>query len=176
MLPPPLLAAVDRLVAGPGRAVVLIDGGAGAGKTTLAQALVAGWPDESAQLVSLDDLYPGWHGLAAGAAAVPELIVGSGYRSWDWRADRPGPWRSLDPARALVVEGCGAITAGARALAGLAVWVDLEPDERRRRALARDGGDFCEHWSEWADQEARHWERDSPRQLADLVIEPVSQP
>lgn len=151
--------------------VVLIDGGAGAGKTTLAQQLVARWPfAEDAQLVSLDDLYPGWNGLAAGASAVSELIRTGSYQSWDWTLDEPGPWRQLDPSRSMVIEGCGAITPSNAELADLTIWLELDATLRRQRALARDGEMFAGHWQEWAAQEEQHWLRDHPAEIADLVL------
>lgn len=170
-LPAKLVAAVATASRG-ARPVVVIDGGAGSGKTTLAERLVADWPAAGApQLVSLDDLYPGWHGLAAGSAAVPELIAGHGYRRWDWEHDRPGAWRELEPSAPLIVEGCGALSPASRALATLAVWVDLDSATRRERALARDGATFAEHWADWAAQEADHWAAHRPWELADLTVE-----
>lgn len=171
-LPAALETAVRRLVESASRPVVLIDGGAGSGKTTLAERIVQRWPGSGpVQTVSLDDLYPGWGGLAAGSAAAPALISGGGYRRWDWRASRPDGWRSLDPSQALVVEGCGALTPASRALAGLAIWVELDAEQRRHRALARDGASFAAHWEDWAAQEAAHWQVNRPRELADLVVQ-----
>ncbi len=106
----------------------------------------------------------------SGAAAVPGLITGSGYRSWDWSRNAPGPWRTLSATRPLVIEGCGAITPASRALAGLAIWVELDEPRRRHRALARDGASFAAHWDEWAAQETDHWLASHPRELADLVV------
>lgn len=163
--------AVAGLVASGRRPVVLIDGGAGSGKTTLAQDLAATWPGP-VQVVGLDELYPGWHGLASAAAAVPGLITGTGFTAWDWAGDRPGPWRALDPRVALVVEGCGALTPSSRPLAGLAVWLELDEQTRKQRALARDGAVFAAHWDEWAAQEADHWRADRPWELADVVLGP----
>jgi hypothetical protein len=170
--PPVALArAVRELTESSARPVVLIDGGAGSGKTTLARQLVEHWPTPGVvQLVGLDELYPGWGGLATASLAVPNLIRGSGFRTWDWRRSAPGDWRRLDPAQPLVVEGCGAITAASRALAGLAVWLDADEAVRRNRALARDGAEFAAHWDDWAAQEAAHWLADKPRALADLTI------
>lgn len=168
-LPPELLQAVVKLPALV-RPIVLIDGGAGAGKTTLAEQLASQWPGVGeAQLVSLDELYPGWSGLAAGAAAVPLLITEHRYQRWDWRQGGPGEGRQVDPDRALIVEGCGAITPRSRELAGLAVWLELDEESRRLRALARDGA-FASRWEEWAAQEAAHWSAHQPRALADLVL------
>lgn len=170
-VPPQLGDALRRLVAAGGRPVVLVDGGAGAGKTTLAQAVAAHWPgSRPLQVVGLDELYPGWDGLASGAAAVPAVVSGTGFRTWDWEAGRPGGRRALDPSAPLLVEGCGALTPASRRLAGLAVWLDLDEPTRKQRALARDGEVFAAHWDEWAAQEAAHWRADHPRELADLVL------
>ncbi len=167
-----LTGALRRLTRSGSRPVVVIDGGAGSGKTTLANALVEHWPAPGGvQLLSLDELYQGWDGLAAASAAVPGLIGGTGFRSWDWASRAPGPWRTLDPTRALIVEGCGALTRASRPVAGLAIWLELPEAQRRRRALARDGEEFATHWDDWAAQEAAHWLADRPRELADLVLD-----
>jgi hypothetical protein len=170
--PPAVLAdALRVLTESSTRAVVLIDGGAGSGKTTLARQLADHWPASGVvQVVGLDELYPGWGGLAAGAKAVPDLIRGTGFRTWDWRRSAPGDWRRLDPAQPLIVEGCGAITVASRALAGLAVWLEVDEAARRHRALARDGAEFASHWDDWAAQEAVHWLSDQPRALADHIL------
>ena len=60
---------------------ILIDGRSGSGKTELARSIAAHWPE--AQLVRLDDLYPGWDGLDAGSAAVPGILTDFRWRAWD---------------------------------------------------------------------------------------------
>ncbi len=170
-----LLGPLERLLPGLAtlpRPVVLIDGGAGAGKTTLATDLVSAWPGDRPQFVSLDECYPGWGGLAAASAMVPGLVTGTGFRSWNWTAGAPGAWRELDPSRGLVIEGCGAITPDSAALADLAIWLEMPSEQRKARALARDGQAFAAHWDEWALQEAEHWRTDRPADLADLVLTP----
>ena len=169
MLTASLRRQLAQLRSASARPVVLIDGGAGSGKTTLAAEIAAEWPG-SVETVSLDELYPGWQGLARGSAEVPRLIKGSGFVTWDWAHARPGPRRGLSRTLPLVVEGCGAITEASRALAGLAIWVELDEPLRRRRALARDGAVFAGHWDEWAAQEVAHWQEHRPWLLADLVL------
>ncbi|MDQ7993578.1 MAG: cobalt ABC transporter [Propionicimonas sp.] len=171
-------AAILRAVAATGsaRPVVLIDGGAGAGKTTLAASLAEAWPGR-VQLVGMDALYPGWGGLAAGSATVAGSVLrpdDPGYRRWDWAASRPAEWVALDPSLPLLVEGCGALTPRTRARADLGVWCELEEAERRRRAIARDGELFASHWEEWEAQEAEHWRAHRPWELADITVSPVS--
>lgn len=161
----PLLARISE---GPHPWVLLIDGRSGAGKTVLARRLVAALPGTT--LVSLDDVYPGWDGLAAGASAVPGIIRDGAWRRWDWAADRPGADAAITRDGPLIVEGCGAISRASRALADHAWWIELDDAERRRRALDRDGDTYAPHWDRWAAQELAQARQDPPRELADLVI------
>lgn len=148
---------------------ILIDGRSGSGKTELARALVASWPD--AQLVRLDDLYPGWDGLDAGSAVIPTLLRTGRWRAWDWARDREGKEHQVDLRRPLVVEGVGALSRESRALATRAIWVELEDAARKRRALARDGEGYAPHWDRWAAQEERFLARERPLELADDIVD-----
>ena len=151
------------------RRVVLIDGGSGAGKTSLATRLA----DElDAQLVSLDDVYPGWHGLAEAQRMVPGILTGRGHPTWDWERGRPidGGWVDVPLDRDLVVEGCGSLTPQSAALASATIWCELDSETRKRRALERDGDAFAPWWVTWAEQEHEHWRRHQPWRLAQLVL------
>lgn len=148
---------------------ILVDGRSGSGKTELARSLVDLWPEF--QLLRLDDIYPGWGGLDAGSAAVPDILRSHRWQSWDWRRDTAGQWHELDPSRPLVVEGVGAISRASRPLADAALWVDLDAAIRRQRALDRDGDTFAPHWDDWARQEERFIARERPRRLADGRID-----
>ena len=133
--------------------VVTIDGYSGSGKSTLAAALariVNGW-----QVLHLDDWYPGWDGLAAGAGIARRIAAdlragrASSYEAWDWDNGATGATVSV-PLAPTIIEGCGAIEAEA----DLAIWIaDPGEEERRNRALARDGQTYAPHWRRWADQD-----------------------
>jgi Uridine kinase len=149
---------------------VLIDGRSGAGKTVLAEALA---PRLGAQLVSLDDLYPGWAGLEVGSDAVHQTVLRArapGWTRWDWASGTPAEWHLLDPHRPVVIEGCGALSRANRALATFGIWIELDAAERRRRSSERDHGRFDRFWQPWAAQEDAFIARERPRELADLVI------
>ena len=162
------VARIVQAVAGQTRPVILIDGGSGAGKTELARRLA---PALGAQLVSLDDMYPGWDGLEAASLAVQTEVLGkSGWRRWDWSAEAPAEWNALDATHALVIEGCGSLSRGSRALATLGVWIELDEPTRKARALARDGDTYAPHWERWAQQERVFFARERPDRLADLIL------
>lgn len=73
----------------------------------------------------------------------------SSYEAWDWEADAPGVVVDV-PVSPTIIEGCGAWDADA----DLSIWIeDPGEDERRRRALARDGATYAPHWQRWADQD-----------------------
>ena len=133
--------------------VVTIDGYSGSGKSTLAAALarlVNGW-----QVLHLDDWYPGWDGLEAGADIARRIAAdlragrASSYEAWDWENGTTGATIPV-PLAPTIIEGCGAIEAEA----DLVIWIaDPGEDERRSRALARDGQAYAPHWQRWADQD-----------------------
>lgn len=156
--------------------VTLIDGRSGAGKTSLAARLAA---ESGARVLHLDELYPGWDGLAEGSRAVARALREGAYRRYDWAAGEFAERVELDPRRPLVIEGCGALTrenlAAAREWAGpgrpvRGVWIECDDALRRERALARDGEMFRPYWERWAAQEAAHYAEHDARALADEVL------
>jgi gluconate kinase len=163
------LAGQRAAAAAGGRLVVLVDGRSGTGKTTLGRALAQ---QLGAQLVHLDDVYPGWDGLQAAADAVVRDVLGSpsGYRRWDWTTASPADWVPLDPDAPIVVEGCGALSRASAPLATLRVWLTADGSERKRRALDRDGEVFAREWERWARQEEAFMDAEDPERLADVVL------
>jgi uridine kinase len=158
-----------RLARGGTRPVVLIDGRSGSGKTELATELA---PLLRAQLVRLDDIYPGWAGLEVASELVRTDILGANrWQRWDWRSNSPAEWHEIDSALPLIVEGSGALSAANRMLAAVGVWVELDAETRKARALARDGAMYEPHWDQWAEQEQRFFDRERPDRLADVIVD-----
>lgn len=159
--------------------VIGVDGRSGTGKTTLAEQVAHALttPDRAVPVVHLDDVYPGWDGLAA---AVPALVEGvlqplshgedARWRRWDWAADAPGGWAELAWAPTVVVEGIGATAAACRPYLACALWLEADDLVRCRRAIERDGEVFAREWDRWAAQEDAYLAADSPADSADVVV------
>jgi uridine kinase len=175
--------AAPRLGRGPhpagsapsGIRLVVVDGPAGSGKTTLAGQLGEALP---AQVLHMDDLYEGWRGLEPAWARLDAWVLAplsagrSGrYRRFDWELDEFAEWHDVPPARFLVVEGCGAGRLEADAVAACRVWVEAPDDLRLRRGLDRDGEDARDHWLAWMVDERDHYARNRTRERADVRLD-----
>ncbi|MEZ0163641.1 dephospho-CoA kinase [Kineococcus sp. LSe6-4] len=150
-----VLARLARVPAPPaGPLVLAVDGRSGTGKTDLAAVLRR---RTGAPVVHMDDLYPGWDGLAAAVDLLGGLLErlrrGAVVEQpvWDWTREAYTRTVELPTSGLLVLEGVGAGCAGP---VDLLVELTAAPAVRRERALARDGQTYLPHWERWAAQEA----------------------
>lgn len=153
--------------------LVAVDGPSGAGKTTLAAEVAEAL---GAPTIHMDDLYPGWGGLAASTERVAEWVVEpllagrpARYRRWDWGAEEYAEWH-VAAGDVVVLEGCGSGALPGGAFVSVLVWVDADPEHRRDRGLARDPA-YGEFWDRWAVQEHDLYAADGTRARADLLLD-----
>lgn len=160
---------------------VVIDGPSGAGKSTVADFLVAHWPEgegegEPVQLVRLDDIYPGWTGLEAAATIAANILAArsrgqaSSWQRYDWASATLTTWHEVDPHRPLIIEGCGSLGRQAQETADVRIWVSAAEGIRRDRALSRGGEDFESHWDAWDQQYAARMARENPKRFANIIL------
>ncbi|MGH3089884.1 MAG: uridine kinase, partial [Rubrobacteraceae bacterium] len=145
------------------------------GKTVFAEK-VSGALD--APTLHMDDIYPGWDGLAD---AVPKLVgwilepLAKGrpvrYRRFDWERGEYAEWNEIPPPRVLVVEGVGSGARAASPRLSFLVWVEAPKDLRMRRGIERDGEAFRPHWEMWARQEEAMFAEERTRERADLLVD-----
>ncbi|GAA1497129.1 chorismate-binding protein [Paeniglutamicibacter kerguelensis] len=156
-----------------------IDGRSGAGKSTLAAELATELRrHREVTVFHLEDIYPGWDGLAAGMASyVSDVLVplrrgrNATWNTWDWAAGTPGAPSTLSAAPVVIIEGVGAGCAAARELLDALVWVEVADETRKTRALTRDGEVFAAHWDRWADQEETYLRADPVPEHAQVRLE-----
>lgn len=172
-----LAARVTAAGAGLGRTrLVLVDGPAGSGKTTLAAGLAAALTE--ATIVHMDDVYRGWETDFAEVhdrlrrQLVEPLAAGcpGRYQRYDWHAGELADWVDVPVPGVLLLEGVGS---GARALgdvASLLVWIEVPRAERVRRGVERDGASVLPHWHAWMRHEEAEHHRQDTRARADLVL------
>ncbi|SDL14949.1 para-aminobenzoate synthetase [Arthrobacter sp. ov407] len=162
----------------PAPVIIAIDGRSGSGKTTLAIELAARLREHhKVSLFHLEDIYPGWNGLAAGIERYVTTVLSPLRRgenaewvSWDWERHYDGDARTTRPAEIVLVEGVGAAAAAAFPLLDAVIWADSSDADRRARALARDGGTYEPFWDQWAAQEAEWLAADDVPARADVHV------
>ena len=138
------MPAVSR----PAPVIIAIDGRSGAGKTTLALELAALLREHrKVSVFHLEDIYPGWNGLAAGieryvSTVLEPLSQGmpAQWASWDWENHYDGAQRTTAPADVVIVEGVGAGACRRAAVCWTRCLGGSGSRTRKRRALDRDGG------------------------------------
>ena len=131
----------------------------------------------------MDDLYPGWDGLAQGSLYLVENILKplklSGkaqWQRWDWANDKRGGsdpgngWREFAGENMLIVEGCGSVTAQSAELADLTLWIEADRETRKNRFEARDKGKFSNFWNSWSAQEDQFFQEQHSEQLCQLSV------
>ena len=162
----------------PAPVIIAVDGRSGAGKTTLAIELAARLrAHHRVSLFHLEDIYPGWDGLAAGVERYVTTVLtplsrgeAATWTSWDWANHYDGDTRVTLPAEIVIVEGVGAAAEAARPLLDAVIWAESPDDVRRTRALGRDGATYEPYWDRWAAQEEEWLGRDDVPGHADVRV------
>ncbi len=155
-----LAALAARTMATPPRCglvrVLAIDGGAAAGKSTVAAQLAALLP--GSVVLHTDDLLDGWDGQLGFHHRLREQVLAplaagrpGRYRRYDWIAGAFGTEVVVAVPKCLVIEGVSALLACA-GYSSLEIFVDVPRSVREQRWIERDGPPQPE-WQAWLDRE-----------------------
>lgn len=167
---------------GPTR-LILVDGPAGSGKTTLAErvsrALRDGAESSEVPVIHGDDIYEGWTGLGTMWPILGERILeplargeDAAFRRWDWeRGERGEDVKVAAGAPFLVIEGVGVAQRAARPYASLVIYVDAPWRVRLLRGIGRDGEWTRGEWERWQAAEEPFLAAEGIREVADVVLD-----
>jgi uridine kinase len=136
--------------------LIVIDGPAGAGKTTLAREILSCL--HVGEVIHGDDLYNGWSDaltdtleLNIKAWVLQPLRAGMlpRYQRYDWDL---GEYRSevvVPKTPLIILEGVGVALPAVTTYADLSIWIDIDPDFGLERVIARDGGAIADEMRQW---------------------------
>jgi uridine kinase len=167
--------------------IILIDGQAASGKSQFAKDLSELYfqsEKQAARVIQMDDLYPGWDGLAEGSVYLLTHILTplsqgktASWQIWNWQKSERGAQDNVNGRRefsggtALIIEGCGSISRLSSELADVTIWIEAAAEERKKRFNLRDAGRFDEYFGIWSAQEDEFYDRENSKQLAQLIVQ-----
>ena len=171
-----ILELIDR---GNQTPIILIDGRAGSGKSTVADALQQQLfrDGESApRVIHMDNIFEGWEGLSLGSDYLVRFILNplakqetASWQDWSWVKNQRSSWREFSGGTPLIVEGCGSLSERSKEHADVSIWLEASEETRRERWLKRER--HLDKFDFWAAQELDFYAREKSKSLADLVIQ-----
>lgn len=154
--------------------IVGIDGGGGAGKSTLAAKLIAVLP--GAVLIHVDDFIPGpdndntwWQRLREQVYVPLSCNQPAHYQRFDWPLRRLAEWREVPATGIVIVEGFSALRPEFRSFTAYGIWVDAPPAIRLARGLARGNEDLAQ-WEKWQISDQAYLETSRPDLAASIIV------
>ena len=184
-------ATVRAARTGDAMIVVAIDGGAGAGKSTLAKGMrdylgtasilrtdhffhpLYEYPAARLPPHEAYRLYLSWERMCEEALLPLRHGQRAKYQRYDWEKDRLNQWVIVEPSRTVLVEGVYSTRPELRPLIDIAIFVQTPRDERRKRMLTRGHlkRDIENHWLEpWMAAEDWYFARVRPDEHCDLLV------
>ena len=155
--------------------IILIDGPAGAGKTTLSLKLQS---ELNCEVVHLDYVYDGWDNALS--PSLTEILVNlvSAFKNgrefelpvFNWETMTFDSIRTISPAEFLIIEGVGAGQSEVRKYAKTLYWLEIDDETGLKRVLQRDGAQIEPQMRAFKVREAKNFEAERTREFADFII------
>ncbi|WP_050183815.1 uridine kinase family protein [Domibacillus robiginosus] len=163
--------------------LIAIDGGGGAGKSTLARSLQLALDSRSA-IVHADDFYQlsGKRSNEIGGSwdlkRLEEQVLKplsqnnpARYERYDWETDQLAEAYDVPAGGFVIVEGCYTMTSHLLPYYQFKIWVESPEDIRLERGIERDGEEKRHLWEDfWMPAEKVYMHEQNPAGSADLVI------
>lgn len=182
-----LVKTIESLTPQNGQKIIAIDGGGGAGKSTLAERLQKALPNSA--VIHIDDFYKGpWdkrldhtnydvHPFFDWKRFESEVIKPLKenreivYHVYDWHKHIAEEVVSVPKNAVIILEGGAVLQKDFADVYDLKIWLEADEAERLKRALARDGEHMRFLWEEdWLPVERNYIRIQNPAARSDIII------
>ena len=158
--------------------IVVIDGPAGSGKTTLAKSLSGLL--ENCPIIHMDEIYEGWENALSPKTSqdLVEWIINPlledksiEYLKYDWHLEQRIEKVVINNSKVMIIEGVGASVSEISKHACLKLWIEVNEETGINRVLTRDGLQIQEQMKKWQSQEFKFFIENNSKENSDVWID-----
>jgi len=158
--------------------IVVIDGPAGSGKTTLAKSLSGLL--ENCPIIHMDEIYEGWENALSPKTSqdLVEWIINPlledksiEYIKYDWNLEQRIEKVVINNPQVMIIEGVGASVSEISKHACLKLWIEVNEETGINRVLTRDGLQIQEQMKKWQSQESKFFIENNSKENSDIWID-----
>ena len=158
--------------------IIVIDGPAGSGKTTLAKSLSGLL--ENCPIIHMDEIYDGWENALSPKTSqdLVEWIINPLLESrsiefvkYDWYLEKRIEKVVINLPKVLIIEGVGSSSFEISKHASLKLWIEVNKETGINRVLTRDGLQIQEQMKQWQTQESKFFLENNSKEKSDIWID-----
>ena len=158
--------------------IIVIDGPAGSGKTTLAKSLSGLL--ENCPIIHMDEIYDGWENALSPKTSqdLVEWVINPLLESksiefvkYDWYLEKRIEKVVINLPKVLIIEGVGSSSFEISKHASLKLWIEVTKETGINRVLTRDGQQIQEQMKKWQSQESKFFIENNSKENSDIWID-----
>ena len=158
--------------------IIVVDGPAGSGKTTLAKSLSGLL--ENCPIIHLDEIYEGWENALSPKTSqdLVEWIINPllennliEYIKYDWNLEQRIEKVVINNSKVIIIEGVGSSSFQVSKHASLKLWIEVNKETGINRVLTRDGLHIQEQMKTWQSQESKFFIENNSKENSDIWID-----
>jgi uridine kinase len=158
--------------------IIVIDGPAGSGKTTLGKSLSGLL--KNCPIIHMDEIYDGWENALSPKTSqdLVEWIINPLLESrsiefvkYDWYLEKRIEKVVINLPKVLIIEGVGSSSFEISKHASLKLWIEVNKETGINRVLTRDGQQIQEQMKKWQSQESKFFIENNSKENSDIWID-----
>jgi uridine kinase len=158
--------------------IIVINGPAGSGKTTLAKSLSGLL--ENCPIIHMDEIYDGWENALSPKTSqdLVEWVINPLLESrsiefvkYDWYLEKRIEKVVINLPKVLIIEGVGSSSFEISKHASLKLWIEVNKETGINRVLTRDGQQIQEQMKKWQSQESKFFIENNSKENSDIWID-----